>query len=736
MNEIKIKFQYCYGIKKLETKFDFSSKKVFAIYAPNGTMKTSFAKSFKDLSNNKEPKDLVFQDRKTVCIVQDENNQSLKAEEIFVIPPYNKDNFNADKISTLVVKKELKEKYDKIYKELEIEKKDFIKKLKKVSQSTDCESEFIYTFFENEKDSFFDLLAERIFPDIEVKQQKYNFKYNDIFDKKGNVKKFLEKNKDSLDLYIENYESIISKSNFFKKSENTFGTYQAGEVLKSINDESFFEAGHCLELNDNEKVASAEDFKKIIEKEINDIVNDEKLRKVFDKIDKAISANIEMKAFKKVIEKNNLLLIELKEYETFKKKVWLSYFQELKKDVLSLLGSYNAKKDQLKKIVSEAVDTRTDWENAVDTFNTRFKDLPFELKIQNKEDVILKTKAPALKFIFHDPEEKDIQIERNELLEILSQGERRALYILNIIFEIEARKKESQKTLFIIDDIADSFDYKNKYAIIEYLKDISKEENFYQIILTHNFDFFRSISGRIIGNSGDDRKFKLNVVKTKSEVKLIEEKYQNNPFNYWKNNLNDEKMLIASIPFVRNLADFCGLKKQNESDQNQEYEKLTSLLHVKSDTGSLTIQNLETIFKTVLKNKDALLLANPTKKVVDLIFELADKILQNTDEVVELENKIVFSIAIRLKAELFMVYKINDQNFADQIKKNQTVKLIEKYNEVFSSETENIELLEQVNLMTPENIHLNSFMYEPILDMGATELRELYNEVKDKFIIE
>lgn len=56
------------------------------------------------------------------------------------------------------------------------------------------------------------------------------------------------------------------------------------------------------------------------------------------------------------------------------------------------------------------------------------------------------------------------------LLNVLSQGEKRALYILNIIFEIEARKELDQKTILIIDDIADSFDYKNKYAIIEYLK--------------------------------------------------------------------------------------------------------------------------------------------------------------------------------------------------------------------------------------------------------------------------
>jgi len=31
--------------------------------------------------------------------------------------------------------------------------------------------------------------------------------------------------------------------------------------------------------------------------------------------------------------------------------------------------------------------------------------------------------------------------------------------------------------------------------------------------------------------------------------------------------------------------------------------------------------------------------------------------------------------------------------------------------------------------MTPENIHLNSFMYEPILDMSNEHLKQLYRKV-------
>ncbi len=41
------------------------------------------------------------------------------------------------------------------------------------------------------------------------------------------------------------------------------------------------------------------------------------------------------------------------------------------------------------------------------------------------------------------------------------------------------------------------------------------------------------------------------------------------------------------------------------------------------------------------------------------------------------------------------------------------------------SQAANIAIIERVMLMTPENIHLNSFMYEPIIDMSDDHLRRL-----------
>ncbi len=77
-----------------------------------------------------------------------------------------------------------------------------------------------------------------------------------------------------------------------------------------------------------------------------------------------------------------------------------------------------------------------------------------------------------------------------------------------------------------------------------------------------------------------------------------------------------------------------------------------------------------------------------------------------------------------------MISQINDVEFWHGISSNQTINLIKRYKNDFRSETGNIQLFDQVNLMTPENIHLNSFMYEPILDLSAQHLKKLFTKIK------
>ena len=197
-----------------------------------------------------------------------------------------------------------------------------------------------------------------------------------------------------------------------------------------------------------------------------------------------------------------------------------------------MLDLYEDKKNEINAIIEEAKSTTTLRQEAIDEFNNRFINMPFILSIENQEDAILQLKQPILKFHFKDWEDI-VEKDKNSLLKILSQWEKRALYLLNIIFEIQARKKEGQETLFIFDDIVESFDYKNKYAIIEYLKDISENNNFYQIILTHNFDFYRTINYRNI----IPRECCLMATKSNNWIMLIKA-YWLHPFTYFKRNFH------------------------------------------------------------------------------------------------------------------------------------------------------------------------------------------------------
>ena len=59
------------------------------------------------------------------------------------------------------------------------------------------------------------------------------------------------------------------------------------------------------------------------------------------------------------------------------------------------------------------------------------------------------------------------------------------------------------------------------------------------------------------------------------------------------------------------------------------------------------------------------------------------------------------------------------------IKKNQTRELINLYKRVCGNDAELVKIIEPVSLFTSENIHLNSFMYEPLIDTSPNELKRL-----------
>ncbi|MDO8526479.1 MAG: phage infection protein [Deltaproteobacteria bacterium] len=718
MNKLNIDLENCYGIKKLKYQFDFSQQKAYAIYAPNGAMKSSLAQTFKDVADATISKDRIFPTRVCSRKITDENGIDLSKESILVVPPYDEVFGHTEKTSTLLVDSKLRKEYEQLHVEIDKSKEMFLKVLKEQSHSKkNLEKEISSTFTKSEHEFYRallrvkdELLAQKDAPFADIH-------YDTIFDEKVLSLLGTKDFKTAIEDYIKKYNELLVASTYFKKG--TFNYYNAATIAKSLAENGFFDAKHTVSLNAgvNLEITSQKQLEELIAKEKEGISNDKDLRKKFAEIEKLMTKNTNVRDFNAYLTDHEELLPKLANIESFKEEIWKSYFKariELYKD---LVEKYQVAEKRKKEIEQEAGKQRTQWELVIEIFNNRFV-VPFTLIAKNKISVMLGGDPMlSLGFTFKDGSDS-MPVEKVALMQALSTGEKKALYILNIIFEIEARKKVKQETVFVIDDIADSFDYKNKYAIIQYLMDIAEEPYFNQIIMTHNFDFFRTINSRSLVRYSHC----LMASKDSTGITLNQAAGIKNVFvNDWKPNFfKDPKKRIATIPFIRNIIEY------TKGNKDPDFMKLTSLLHWKSDSADITQSNLDTIYKAVFGSNETS--ADDKKPVIDIIRHEASECLKVWDGI-NLENKIVLSIAIRITAEQFMVKKINDSTFVSSIESNQTPTLLKKFKELFNGDISAIETIQRVVLMTPESIHLNSFMYEPILDMSDEHLKKLYENV-------
>jgi hypothetical protein len=719
MGQIRIELENCYGIKKLSHEFDFSARKAYAIYAPNGSMKSSLAQTFKDIAEGKKSQDRIFPDRITVRKVTDETGADLPQESVLVLPPYDELFGNNEQVSTLLLNAKLKKEFQQLHADIDKSKTAFLKKMKEQSGSKrDLESEIALTFTKADDDNAFYQALERI--EKELAEQKdapfAKVDYDVLFDEKVLPVLGTKDFKLAIAEYVNRYNALLSMSTYFKKG--VFEYYNASQIAKTLADNGFFKAKHTITLNANEKleIGTQKELEEFVKKELDNITQDKELKKTFGEVKKVLEKNAPVRDFHAYICNNEFLLPHLSNVDLLKERIWKSYFKSHEDDYRGLLEQFRRVKARRREIEEEASKEITLWETAIDLFNDRFF-VPFRLEAKNKAAVTLGHEAILdLTYTFKDGAEST-PIGRDTLLKSLSQGEKKALYILNIIFEIEVRRQNKQETLFVVDDIADSFDYKNKYAIIQYLMDISEGAVFKQVILTHNFDFFRTINSRFVGYSGC-----LMATKEPGKIILAQAAGIGNVFvNDWKAGyFTNNKKKIACIPFMRNLIEF------TRGDKAPEYDRLTSLLHWKSESGTITVGELDGIYQRLFVTSAGS--PNPTVKVVDLIKQEAVNCL-TTGGGANFEHKIVLSIAIRLSAEMYMANKIADAAFMAAIKENQTYALLKEFEKRFPTEIITIKKLKMVQLMTPENIHLNAFMYEPILDMSDDHLKKLYTDV-------
>lgn len=735
MEFLQCKLSNCYGINTLDYKFNFkdSNTNVFAIYARNGIMKTSFAKTFKMLQNGKESeiRDEIFNEEGQIEIITDQG--PLNKDSVFVIKSFE-NSYESNSISSLLVNEEIKANIS----ELISLQDSFLKKLEKTSGikiSRILQGQIIYELesklikdLELTKDGLL-LNLEKIrdsLASLEIDCE--DILYADIFDESVLKKISNQVFQDSIEEFCLSYEEIYKSFTFLDKGNFTLGKLK--NINKALDSNHFFVKENKITLDGDYIVNNSNDLKG----KIDEIESELKKVDAYTKIEKLLNDSKGI-VLRDIIENNPHIIPYLKSsrLDFFKKQLWISYIKKHIEIFQALENKYNLLEDKLGTINLED----TQWSKALRIFEERFT-LPYKMSIQNYKSTIIGSSIPKIEFTFKK-NGKSVSLDRSRLdnIDVLSQGEKRALYLLNIIFDIEKLKNTGREIVFIIDDIADSFDYKNKYAIVEYLYEIAQNNKFYLLILSHNFDFYRTISSRLslLGSS------RLHTNIEQGKIVLTQEKYQKKaPFIQWRNTPNRVNVL-ALIPFVRNIIEYT----DKEYSENNDYLLLTSLLHIKPETNNITFSNLLEIYKRYLNVGAFVSEVELDGKVCEALYKEADEVTTGN---CDLEYKLLLAIAIRHKAERFMINVLENRpepitwcvrrseytgsfdefsNYLDNAN-NQTRELYNVVKQFVSKEI--IEILDEVNIMTPENIHLNSFMYEPLLDMDIQELLNLYSRVK------
>lgn len=696
-------------------------------YAPNGSMKTSFANTFRDYSIGKESSDRVFPERKTIRSVVCDGREALNPGDVLVAKSLDSSKDDYTRTSSLLVNPTLRDKYNSITEHLQDLTKNFLNILKKSAQTKkNIPTEISLTFTANE--NRFQYALTRIFPEVE--DMTHNpfpeFPYDTVFDEQ--IVAILEHSnvKMALASYIDRFNKLIDSSQFFQRDGFTY--YNAETTAKHLDRSGFFKAQHSLNLrgkSDQKIVNDSRELVTIVQAEQKRILADDELVESFKAIEKELNKNIKTRTFFNYISSHPEIIPNLANLNQLKEDVWKSLLFENFEMFKNIVKEASYVKKEKREIERIARNESSEWQNIVDTFNNRFT-VPFIIRIENITDVKLGAEnVPKLVFSFKEIDDGETKVKdrfsRDSLYDVLSTGERRAFRLLNLMFEIKVRLKNEEQCLLILDDIADSFDYKNKYAIIEYISELSSFENFNIIILTHNYDFFRIIKKRVVRNICSC----YVVEKQNGKLILTNPRWHDNIFvDDWKKNFQkSRRKRLASIPFIRNLIQY------TNDTKDEDYKKLTSLLHIKEDTSCIKEVYLFDVFEKIF-SKEVEKHGDLSKSILELIFDEAEICYMETKESILLEDKMILSMASRLKAERYMIKRLKDHGGCTKHNNDQTGRLLRELRKI-PSEDKAIDTIENVILMTSDNIHLNSFMYEPIIDMAIDDLKRVFRDISN-----
>lgn len=382
MNILKVSLKNCYGIQSFDEDFDFNSSKskAYAVYAPNGLMKTSFSKTFEMLAHGREPIEERY-NRQSICEVKSDGNLISK-EVIYVLKSEIDISVDSPAITNILVDPENKARYDELLVDLDNLKGKLIKSLQKSSKVKNAEVEkfILNDWSERDIPSCIAKIKE-----LSIEDDLSPYEYAAIFDPKAievlKSQEFITKASE----FNERYQELFSQAGTIYQ-KGVFNPTKAETSFETLDKQGFFAGGHRVHLRGEPTSIDQAELNRKVQVIHASIDGDETLKKIRTNLAK----NAQTQALTNLIENLSSTQVEFlleklqpDNQTLFRRSLWTYYIQN-NTDATTYLESYTANKSEIERIEVAAAQAAPRWTKAVELFNDRFVDMPFTLTIANQ----------------------------------------------------------------------------------------------------------------------------------------------------------------------------------------------------------------------------------------------------------------------------------------------------------------------------------------------------------------
>ena len=398
MIQLKINLVNCYGIQSMNHGIDFGigsnpakpKTKAYAVYAPNGLMKSSFAKTFDALSKGESPKEERY-NRPSTCVVEFDG-VAIPAEAIYVLKAEIDISADSPAITDILVNPENKAEYDDLLVSLDKLKNKLTNALQKASKIKKGDIET--TILNDSGETDFPTCLGKIKAMV-IEDDLSPFEYATIFDRKvAEVLKSIEFTNKASE-FSERYQELFSRAGTIYQ-KGVFNPTKAETSFSTLDKQGFFEGGHRVHLRgEAASIDKAELDKKLKEIHLS-IDGDDSLKK----LRVSLAKNAQTQGLIDLIERLSPSEIEFfleklkpENHEQFRKELWAYYVQNTA-DSGAYLDSYADSKDEIERIEAAAAQAAPRWVDTVRLFNDRFVDMPFTLALAIRHKPLLARRMP------------------------------------------------------------------------------------------------------------------------------------------------------------------------------------------------------------------------------------------------------------------------------------------------------------------------------------------------------